>query len=227
MFVECPKATSQEDKSVSLRNSILAALVLAGAAFAQNPITADFPFQVRYAANLNQGESFINITNTGAANRAVTANGNICVNVYVFSPDEQMQACCSCLTTPNGLYSYGVNRDLTSNVFHAPFTGTSVVIKLLATAPATGGTDASCTRSAGLVQTATPVAGLLAWGSTLQPASGGSPVPVETAFTPATLSTAGGGTANNELASLNTRCAAIQAGAGGAGICAACHNVGQ
>ena len=49
-----------------LRNVILATLVLAMVAFAQNPITADSPFQVKYAANLNLGESWINISNTGA-----------------------------------------------------------------------------------------------------------------------------------------------------------------
>jgi hypothetical protein len=56
------------------------------AIFAQNPITADSPFQVRYAANVGPGtpgDSVINITNTG------TSGGTICVNVYTFSPDEQ------------------------------------------------------------------------------------------------------------------------------------------
>ncbi len=42
------------------------ALFFSAAAFAQNPITADSPFQVRYAANLNIGDSVVNITNTGA-----------------------------------------------------------------------------------------------------------------------------------------------------------------
>ena len=48
-----------------LLNVILAALVPV-TAFAQNQITADSPFQVSYAANLNIGESYINITNTGS-----------------------------------------------------------------------------------------------------------------------------------------------------------------
>jgi hypothetical protein len=48
------------------------------------------PFQVKYGANLNIGESNINITNTGANAAALpgpgygTQSGNICVNVYAF-----------------------------------------------------------------------------------------------------------------------------------------------
>ncbi len=58
-----------------LRNVVLAALVPAIAAFAQNPITADSPFQVGYAANLNIGESYIDITNTGANGAALLGPG--------------------------------------------------------------------------------------------------------------------------------------------------------
>src|SRR4051812_1653944 len=109
-----------------------ASIALAAVAMAQT----DSPFQIRYAANLTSGDSVINITNSGANGASLFgpgfggAVGNICVNVYAFSPDEQLVSCCSCLVTPNGLVSLSVNNDLVSNTL----TGvrpSSVVVKLL------------------------------------------------------------------------------------------------
>src|SRR5580704_11954419 len=102
------------------------ALLFAAAAFAQNPITADSPFQVRYAANLNVGDSVVDITNTGA-----TGN-NICVNVYTFAPDEQEISCCTCQVTPDGLASLSVKNSLINNTLTG-VVPTAVVIKLVAT----------------------------------------------------------------------------------------------
>src|ERR1022692_4596045 len=119
-----------------LRNVLLAAIFTSVAAFAQ--ITADSPFQVRYAANLNIGESYIDITNTGANGAALlgpgfgTQTGNICVNVYAFDPGEELISCCSCLVTPDQTVSHGVNRDLTVKTLTA-VVPTSVTVKLLAT----------------------------------------------------------------------------------------------
>ena len=73
----------------TLRTLLFAAMVTTVGAYAQS---TDTPYQVRYASNLNVGDSYINITNTGA-NGAVlgegtTANvtGAICVNVYAYDP---------------------------------------------------------------------------------------------------------------------------------------------
>jgi len=52
-------------------------------AIAGSPVDA---FQVRYASNLNIGDSVINITNAGTTNTAAGALTNICVNVYTFAP---------------------------------------------------------------------------------------------------------------------------------------------
>ncbi len=96
-------------------------------------------FLVRYGANLNIGESYIDITNTGANGASlygpgfVTTNpGNICVNVYAFDPGEELISCCSCLVTPDQTVNLGVNRDLTTNTL-TPAISTSVTVKLLST----------------------------------------------------------------------------------------------
>jgi len=130
-------------------------------------VTADSQFQIRYASNLDVGESWVNITNSGARGAGIdsgtgaSTTGAICANVFVFSPDEQMIACCSCPVTPNGLVSLGAQRDLISNTL-TPALPDSVVIKLLGTVPVGG----SCNNSAANVGTATLTPGLLAWGTT-------------------------------------------------------------
>src|SRR5882724_4423029 len=117
---------------------------------AYGQVSTDNAFQTRYASNLNIGDSVVNITNTGArggvtnqAGTTASIGGAICVNVYAFSPDEQMVACCSCPVTPDGLVSLSAKNDLTSNTL-TPATPFSIVVKLLATVPVGG----SCTNSA-------------------------------------------------------------------------------
>jgi hypothetical protein len=209
---------------MTLRNVLLAALVSSIAAFAQNPITADSPFQVRYAANLTVGESYIDITNTGANGAALlgpgfgTQTGNICVNVYAFDPGEELISCCSCFVTPDQTVNLGVNRDLTVKTLTGVVPA-SVTVKLLATLAGTNGSGsaAACVNSAATVATATPVTGLAAWGTTLHATpTAGVYATTETAFTPSTLST-------GEQASIGGRCAAILGNGSGFGVCNSCR----
>src|SRR5438552_17534818 len=145
---------------------ILAALATAMVAYGQPNITVDSPFQVRYASNLNIGDSVVNITNSGArgaglaSGTSASTTGAICANVYTFSPDEQLIACCSCPVTPNGLVSLSARNDLISNTL-TPAVPTAVVIKLLASIPVSG----SCASSAFAPGALT--SGMLAWGTTL------------------------------------------------------------
>ena len=201
-----------------LRPLIFAALACSAVALAQNPVTADSPFQVRYASNLNVGDSVINVTNTGAtgaglaAGTSASTTGAICVNVYAFSPDEQMISCCSCPVTPNGLVSLSARNDLISNTL-TPAVPTSIVVKLLATAPVAG----SCATSASTVTAATIVPGMAAWGTTLHATpTAGTYAVTETAFTPGTLSA-------GELSRLGNLCTFINANGSGFGICRSCR----
>jgi len=196
-----------------IRLSVVALLVAVSiSAFAQNPITTDAPFQIRYAANLNIADSVANITNSGASG----STNPICANVYTFSPDDQMVSCCSCQVTPNGLVSLSAKKDLISNTLTSAVP-TSIVIKLLATSPVGGGCNA------GGVASATLVPGMLAWGTTIHPLTtktgrvqSTSYAVTETPFSPATLSA-------SELAKIGSLCSFIMSNGGGFGICSSCR----
>jgi hypothetical protein len=198
--------------------TLLLATVASIVACAQNPITADSPYQVTYASNLNIGDSVVNITNTGAysaglgSGTSASVTGAICANVYATT--EAIFECCSCPVTPNGLVSLSVKNDLINNPL-TPGTTTSVVIKLVATAPV-GGT---CTNSALLAGTPTLVPGLVAWGTKLHAntsAAAGTYSITETAFTPATLSAA-------EQARLAYDCGVVANVGSGFGVCNSCR----
>ena len=179
----------------------LAAVAFSTVAFAQSDV-----FQIKYAANLNIGDSYINFTNSGAT----VVNGvsaNLCINLYTFDPAEELIACCTCSVTPNGLVSLSVLKSLISNPL-TPAIPTAVVIKAIAT------DDTVCNASA-----ATAFAhGLLAWGTTLhQNSSTAAPSysVTETAFSQATLSAA-------EFTHITSTCGFIQGDGSGFGICKGC-----
>jgi hypothetical protein len=185
---------------------------------------ADSPYQVKYASNVTIGDSVVNITNTGANGAGLgfgtsaSVTGAICANVYVYDPSEEIVACCSCPVTPNGLVSLSAQRDLIIN----PLTRgnpTSIVIKILATAPVGG----SCNNSALLAGTPTIVSGLVAWGTTIhlnQPVPAPPATPTyavtETRFANATLSAA-------EQARLSYGCNVVANVGSGFGICNSCR----
>ena len=94
--------------------------------------------EVKYVTHLDIGGfSKINISNDGQNSIAysqtsslTTGDGNLCVGVYTFDANEELQSCCACLVTPNGLAS------LSAQAINATsLTGenaTSLVVKLLA-----------------------------------------------------------------------------------------------
>ena len=201
----------------TFRNTLIASFALSVVAFAQPNVTVDSPFQVRYVANLNLGDSVVNITNGGArgaglaAGTSAATTGAICVNVYAFSPDEQMISCCSCPVTPNGLVSLSARRDLVNNTL-TPAVPTAIVVKLLASTPVGN----SCSGSAAAPGALT--SGMLAFGTTVHAgaAAGSDAAITETQFLPATLSA-------GEFARLTNLCTFIQANGSGFGICSTCR----
>jgi hypothetical protein len=176
-------------------------------------------FEITYASNLAAGDAEVNITNTGANGAPLNGpgvgnpTGNICVNVYAFSPDEQLISCCSCLVTPNGLVSLSVEKDIVANTLAGVKPG-SVVVKLVSTLAGPSGSGTTCTNSAAAPSPLAP--GLEAWRTSLHVAAAGGFATSETGFTQATLSP-------GELASVANRCANIIGNGSTFGICNSCR----
>ncbi len=73
-------------------------------------------YKVNYFSNANTAgapDGTVRVTNPG------TSGGNLCAQIYVFDPYQELSECCACLVTPNGLLTLSVDKDLTSN----PLTG--------------------------------------------------------------------------------------------------------
>ena len=194
---------------------VLATLAFAGAACAQLPSYRDStapdagsgaPFQIRYASHLDIGDSVINITNDGSSASGTgtsaflgNGNGDLCIGVYTFDMNEELQSCCTCLVTPNGLVSLSVDALNATNL-----TGgleTSLVIKLLAwsttggasTTAAPGTPAPPTTSSCNAASPGTLAGGMHAWGTTVHALPVGQPnsyTVTETEFSAANLSPA-------------------------------------
>jgi hypothetical protein len=224
---------------------VFATLALSTVAFAQTQ--SDLDYHIGYAANLNIGDSEINISNDGFRagfynnNTTGLGAGNICANVYVFDPSEEMVSCCSCLVTPNALISLSAKNDLINDVL-TPAIPTSIVIKLVATVPGTvtGGAYTVCnpatTHLGGLVAASGELipneatTGMLTWGTTLEPAaSPGTYGPVNVQFFSVIAGIpgvfAGPGVpfaAGSEQADLTEVCSFVQQEGTGFGVCNSC-----
>jgi hypothetical protein len=190
------------------RNLAAVAALSLPAAFAQGlvpgqvvpAITANTPdaYQVNYASNLNLGDGVINITNGGASAGSntpiINANnyGDICANVYVYAPDQELASCCTCLVSPNSLHSFPVSfgpGNLLQNVNNTTVMASinashSVVIKLVATAT----TSANSGTCSGPTQPGALVSGMVAWGTHSHPTNTPSVAITETPFVPTPLS---------------------------------------
>ncbi|MGD1093716.1 MAG: hypothetical protein ABSB35_17225 [Bryobacteraceae bacterium] len=200
-------------------------------------------YQVGYAANLNIGDAVINISNVGAQSGFWVSGvvggggslGNICSNVYTFDSQEEEVSCCACLVTPNGLDALSVKNDLISNTL-TPAVPTSVIIKLVASVPATNSSGYSVCNPSTIdltpghfTQVGVPnnagagtgpgwlTNGMIAWGTTLEPDSPtGTYGVVNVPYQKEPLST-------SELTALTTICNFIQTNGTGYGICKSCQ----
>ena len=187
-------------KSLTIALTVVAICTLGAiSASAQDPLATDV-FKVNYIANngvAGAPDATIRVTNPG------TSNGNLCAFVYVFDNDQQLDECCGCITTPDGLRTFSVTKDLTSN----PLIGIVVNhgdVKIVSGAV----NNSPCDPTANV----TPKASLRAWATHIQNKVGTAYPITETEFSDATLSA-------GELANLQADCYFVNRLGSGHGIC--------
>ena len=90
----------------------LALLLGAGTAVAQDNV-----YDLSYFSNAHTTgapDATLRLVNDGNVSDSSPA-GDLCASIYVFDTTEELQECCSCRITPNGILSLSVNTNLTAN----------------------------------------------------------------------------------------------------------------
>jgi hypothetical protein len=112
------------------------ALMLTGSALAQNA-GDNSVYLVTYYSNANTAgapDGVVRAINDG--DQATTAsegieNGPLWATFYIFDDSEELQSCCACLVTSDGIVSESVNKQLTNNEFTGRAEITRGVIKVV------------------------------------------------------------------------------------------------
>jgi hypothetical protein len=155
--------------------------VVSGTALAQDNST----YAVTYYSNANTAgapDATVRVINDG------DTGGTLCAAFYVFDDSQEMQECCSCPVTADGLIAESVNRYLLSNSLTS-FVNVKGVIKVVSTNAPSG----SCDPTKG-----SPTAGIRGWATHIQRATSGYAI-TETELHDANL-------AASELAGLQQFC---------------------
>jgi hypothetical protein len=127
-------------KKVGVLLSLTFAIVLLGGnALAQN-VGDNSVYFVTYYAHANTAgvpDGVVRVINDGGASTAEVegvANGNLWASIYVFDDSEELQECCSCFVSADGLLSESVNQNLTANELTGRAENTRGVIKVISSA---------------------------------------------------------------------------------------------
>jgi hypothetical protein len=125
-------------KRTLLLFAIASMLLLAGNAFAQGDGTYYF---VTYFSNANTTgapDGTLRLINDGGASTALGSgfqpNGILYASIYTFDDSQEMQECCNCEVSPDGLLSESVDKNLMSNTLTGGYEETTRgVIKIIST----------------------------------------------------------------------------------------------
>jgi hypothetical protein len=192
------------NRSIVVLAVVVAGLVIASVASAQDVYKVNyFDINTPTIAGFSVPDATVRIDNPGLT------YGNLCAMIYVFAADQQLDECCGCVETHNGLRKLSVRTDLTSNPLTGvvPFSG---VIKVVSAAV----NDSPCDPTSNV----RPTANLRVWATHIQNGTtlgsfGGLIWPVtETESSDSTLGA-------TELANLQAQCAFINILGSGHGLC--------
>ncbi len=149
------------------------------------------------AHNVNAPDGTLSLVNTSLT------GDDLCAMIYVFDNSQEMNECCGCLISKEGIRTLSVDNDLTSN----PLTGTTLhtgVIRVVAADPTNNPTcNAGTVAPSGLI---------LPWATHIQYFAPGSFAVTEAGPQMSTLS-------SSELTDLETDCAFMQKLGSGHGVC--------
>ncbi len=185
---------------------LVIALMLGGTALAQN-VGDNSVYFTTYYSNANttgapdQTVRIINDGDTGA---------NLWASFYVFDDSEEMQECCSCEVTPDGLLSESVNANLTANSLTTKV-NTRGVIKVIASSVEASG-PANFFHPGDF--TNIPVPGLRVWSTHIQRTTPGAGD-----FYVSETQAADSNLASSEETLLETLCLFVNLLSGGEAVC--------
>jgi hypothetical protein len=172
------------------------------------------------------GDALVRLVNEG--NFEVDTNGDpgaLCANIYVFDDDQQLEECCSCEITADGVLTLSTINDLTSNPAFNNARMSVGVIKVVTTSSSGRGTHLPCVSSplGVTAQAVTPdklAEGLEGWTNHAETIA--SNLPPSFAFVTSTSvdEFANAPLDSGELSQLTSNCAHLVDQASGAGICA-------
>lgn len=150
------------------------------------------------AAAVKSGiDGTVRITNPGLT------QGNLCAMVYVFDQDQELNECCGCSISADGMRTLSVLKDLTANTL----TGKKPRVGEIKIVPSDPTQNPQC--NAGFLS---PTSELEGWVTHDEPAGGGTFQATETSFSPVQLSA-------GEASYLSNLCGFAQQLGSGHGVC--------
>jgi len=99
-----------------------AVLLLGGSALAQGDVSYYFVTYYSNAMNAKAPDATLRIVNDGDISTTEVEgvpNGNLWASIYVFDDSQELQECCNCFVSADGILSESVDKELLAN----PLTG--------------------------------------------------------------------------------------------------------